>query len=203
MTVQKSEILVLQKYVLKSIEEMKSSPDADSARLFDMNTLDSNISLLLASAGKASEIELGTRDKQIKDALKKFRVERGKEDSAVFAHDLSQSVKEIVEKLRKIDEKTSATPHGELGKNVHQRIDMAENLLYEIIRLDGDSKALREWQKKIVGIKPVSAGSILGSLRSEKKAAAARENGKKGGRPPKKVTAVKKSTGKKSISKKH
>jgi len=33
--------------------------------------------------------------------------------------------------------------------------------------------------------KPINVGSLMGQITSEKKADAARENGKKGGRPPK------------------
>ena len=188
MLVKTEELKALHKYVLKSIETIKASDDSNSEYLFDLNTIDSNLSLLLDLHDSEKEIELTPRDKQIKDALKKYKTERGKEDAKVFIKDLTSSVKDIIEKISKLDEKTKDTPHGELYSNIHQRLEAAENALYEIIRLENDSRALKEWQSKAVNMHLSGAGAALGRAKSERKAIAARENGKKGGRPRKEAS---------------
>ena len=74
MTIEKKEIIELQKSVERKIEELQLSAKPDSAQIFDLNMLDSNISLfLLAAEFKDDPLELKPSDKLIIEALKKFR----------------------------------------------------------------------------------------------------------------------------------
>lgn len=197
MTVETKEIFELQKYVLRQIEKIKSSQNPDNAKLFDLNILDSNLSLLVSSLEQSSEsdasskqeIELGTRDTQIKNALLEFR--KTKKFNSSFENisfQYSQVSSQIIEEINNLIENLKLYENQEeskiLSENLRIRFQEAKNLLGEISNLPNLSKKNQKlWQTEKIPLSAKSAASTLGSIKSQKKSLASQKNGKKGGRP--------------------
>lgn len=212
MTVEKSDIITLQKLVEKRITQIELSPNPDSSELFDLNMLDSNISLLLMRAElEDGPIELTAVDKKIKDALKSFRTSiQEKEskpiDSTVITEEILLATNEIIEMIRNLEDKVELHPEKIFAENLKKRLDHAQELLVQIALLKNESKkTLKEWNTQIMPLPSSIAGTILGQMKTAKKAEASRENGKKGGRPRKNSGEQKKNsekkTGTKTVSK--
>lgn len=197
MTVETKEIFELQKYVLKQIEKIKSSQNPDNAKLFDLNILDSNLSLLLSSLEQSSadeilgkqEIELGTRDSQIKNALLEFR--KSKKFNSSFENisfQYSQVSSQIIEELNNVIENLKIYENQAdtqiLSENLKIRFQECKEILSEISNLPNQTKKNQKlWQTEKIPLSAKSAASTLGSVKSEKKSLAAKKNGKLGGRP--------------------
>lgn len=210
MTVEKNDIVKLQKLVEKRITQIELSPNPDSSELFDLNMLDSNISLLLMKAElEDGPIELTSVDKKIKDALKSFRTsiqekESKPVDSTVMTEEILLAANEIVEMIRNLEDKVELHPEKTFAENLKKRLDHAQELLVQIALLKNESKkTLREWNTQIMPIPSSVAGTILGQMKTAKKAEASRENGKKGGRPRKNSREQKKTSARKTESKKN
>lgn len=203
MIVEKKEIIELQKYIEQKINEMNLSPKPDSAKIFDLNMLDSNISLfLLGSEFHDGPLELTVKDKLIIDALRNFRNESVKEmDITDIANDIALATAEILDLINMLEDRVSSIPEKIFTDNVKQRIDSAYESIRQLTELKkNQKKIIKEWQTKEIPLPLTNAGKILGKVKSEKKAAAARENGKKGGRP-RKNASVEKGTKAKASSK--
>ena len=203
MIVKKKEIIELQKYIEQKINEMNLSPKPDSAKIFDLNMLDSNISLfLLGSEFHDGPLELTVKDKLIIDALRNFRNESVKEmDITDIANDIALAAAEILDLINMLEDRVSSIPEKIFTDNVKQRIDSAYESIRQLTELKkNQKKIIKEWQTKEIPLPLTNAGKILGKVKSEKKAAAARENGKKGGRP-RKNASVEKGTKAKASSK--
>lgn len=186
MIVEKNEILELQKHVERRINEMNLSPKPDSAKLFDLNMLDSNISLFLLGAEfKEGPLELTPGDKLIIQALRDFRNESVKErDISEFANEIAEAAVEILDLLNILEDRVAQIPGEIFVRNVKTRIDAAHETLRQLKDLkNAPKKSIKEWETQEIGLPLTNAGKILGRVKSEKKAAASRENGKKGGRP--------------------
>lgn len=201
MTVEKKEIIELQKDVARKIQEMHLSPNPDSARIFDLNMLDSNLSLfLLAAEFKEDPLKLSAGDKCIIDALKEFRSSSArKTDAETLSKELAASVREILDLLEQAEDRLEGCTETVFCKNIKARLDFAYELLRHIESLqDASKRTVRKWQTEEIPLPLSSAATLLGKARSEKKAKAARENGKKGGRPsraaPKKSAVQQKKT---------
>ena len=195
MIVEKEEILELQKHVERRINEMNLSPKPDSAKIFDLNMLDSNISLFLLGAEfKEGPLELTAGDRLIIQALREFRNESVKErDISEIANEIADAAVEILDLMNILEERVSQIQEEIFVKNVKIRIDTA----YETIRQLKDlkkapKKTIKEWETQEIGLPLTNAGKLLGMVKTEKKAAASRENGKKGGRPRKAQKTAKK-----------
>ncbi|MDD7580867.1 MAG: hypothetical protein PUJ70_07845 [Treponema sp.] len=208
MTVEKNDIVKLQKLVEKRITQIELSPNPDSSELFDLNMLDSNISLLLMKAElEDGPIELTSVDKKIKDALKSFRTsiqekESKPVDSTVMTEEILLAANEIVEMIRNLEDKVELHPEKTFAENLKKRLDHAQELLVQIALLKNESKkTLREWNTQIMPLPSSVAGTILGQMKTAKKAEASRENGKKGGRPRKNSGEQKKTSARKTESK--
>ena len=185
------------------INEMNLSPKPDSAKIFDLNMLDSNISLfLLGSEFHDGPLELTVKDKLIIDALRNFRNESVKEmDITDIANDIALAAAEILDLINMLEDRVSSIPEKIFTDNVKQRIDSAYESIRQLTELKkNQKKIIKEWQTKEIPLPLTNAGKILGKVKSEKKAAAARENGKKGGRP-RKNASVEKGTKAKASSK--
>lgn len=192
MKVEKKEIQALQKAVSKRIDEIQFSANPDSAQLFDLNMLDSNISLFLLNAEfHDGPLELGPGQKHIIEALKTFRTSQSEKKEAVdFVEEMAVHASEIIDLIRKAQEKTKQIPEQVLADNFHNRLDAAEEILLQIARLKNCSKTMvKKWKTEVIPMPASVAGKSLGSIKSEKKAAASRKNGLKGGRPPKKAAS--------------
>jgi Mg-chelatase subunit ChlI len=200
MTVEKKEIVELQKAVARKIKELQDS-SGDSVQLFDLNMLDSHISLfLLAAEFKDDPIKLGADDKYIVDALKKFRNEKKIQlDAEDLLKEVSASVRETLEILDQLDDLMEKCGEKVLTENFRMRIDFSYELLKQLENLQSaPRRILKQWQSEKIPLPLSTAGKLLGSAKSEKKSASSRANGKKGGRPPKNKTG---STEKKSAEK--
>lgn len=201
MTVEKKEIIELQKDVARKIQEMHLSPNPDSARIFDLNMLDSNLSLfLLAAEFKEDPLKLSAGDKCIINALKEFRSSSArKTDAETLSKELAASAREILDLLEQAEDRLEGCTETVFCKNIKARLDFAYELLRHIESLqDASKRTVRKWQTEEIPLPLSSAATLLGKARSEKKAKAARENGKKGGRPsraaPKKSAVQQKKT---------
>ena len=141
MIVEKKEIIELQKYIEQKINEMNLSPKPDSAKIFDLNMLDSNISLfLLGSEFHDGPLELTVKDKLIIDALRNFRNESVKEmDITDIANDIALAAAEILDLINMLEDRVSSIPEKIFTDNVKQRIDSA----YESIRQLTELKKIR------------------------------------------------------------
>lgn len=217
MIVEKKEIIELQKHIERKINEMNLSPKPDSAKIFDLNMLDSNISLFLLGAEfHDGPLELTAKDKLIIDALKTFRNSSVKEmDIADIANDIALSATEILDLINSLEDRVSNIPEKIFTDNVKTRLDAAYESIRQLTELKkAQKKIIKDWQTTEIPLPLTNAGKMLGRVKTAKKAAASRENGKKGGRPRKepavakskaktstKTTATKKTTAKKSTKK--
>ena len=81
-------------------------------------------------------------------------------------------------------------------------MDSAYSSIQQIAFLKNEGKKnLKLWQTQEIPLSVSNAGKILGKIKSEKKAAASRANGKKGGRPSKNTQQTKKAAAKKTTAK--
>ena len=194
MNVEKAELSELQKYVEKRIAKLSSDKNSDASELFDLNILDSTISLLLLSADEKKEtVSLTQNDKIVKEALSKYRrkFSVGKK-SRIALDEISSGAEELCIELASLKKKASfdLTDEKILSKNVQDRLDFAFALLDEIAAIKSSGKkTVEKWMTQKIPLPQKNAASIMGSVRTPKKAAASRKNGKKGGRPKKNSSA--------------
>ncbi len=187
MTVEKKEILELQKYVSSKIEKEKSSENPDSAKLFDLNILDSNISLLILGfddSDKNSEIELGTRDKQIKSAILEFRKTKNlKNKVQLLAFDGSQAALDIIEQINNAKSNLeNFCEDGEtkiLAENFLVRFDEALKILLPAASFSKSSKKNQKlWQTEKIDFSNEETNSFAKSRIPVKNKAEKNDNSK-------------------------
>lgn len=214
MTVTLREIRRLQDRVTEEINELKDSPGADYERLAELRTLSFNISMVFlrySMEKDSTEVELGPADTKIVSALKPFKEkaeqkekaesERKKTASmAEFVDNICTLSKDTVDELEFMKESLELCRNKILARNIELRLNAALREVSEIYSLRADAKKLSLWKNEIVEQRR-DAAKLLGSIKTEKKAAASRENGRKGGRP-RKAAAQEKSQTKEELPKK-
>ena len=198
MTVTLREIQRLQDKVAEEIKELKENPDADYDRLAELRTLSFNISMVFlrySMEKDSTEVELGPADTKIVSALKPFKQEQEKKQEAENERKKSATMAEFVDNICTLskdclDEIVFMQQSLELCRNkifrqnIERKLESALKCMEEIYSLRMDSKKLSLWKNEVLEGRE-DAAKLLGSIKSEKKAAASRENGKKGGRPRK------------------
>jgi len=198
MTVTLREIRRLQDKVAEEIKELKENPDADYDRLAELRTLSFNISMVFlrySMEKDSTEIELGPADSKIVSALKPFKQEQEKKQEAETERKKSATMAEFVDNICTLskdclDEIVFMKESLELCRNkifrqnLEIRLESALKGMEEIYSLRTDAKKLSLWKNEVLHGRE-DAAKLLGSIKTEKKAAASRENGKKGGRPRK------------------
>ncbi|MBO6177236.1 MAG: hypothetical protein J6O39_06820 [Treponema sp.] len=205
MKVEVKELKVLLDYVENKIARLETSGSASSAELFDLNIVDSNLTLLLSTIEDKTEYDLTDRHPHIKKALMEYRDNFStKNDDTHLLEQISSSCRNAINGLRKIQKAAADTSNPFLERNVGIRLEFAEVLINEIASINELShKEMQQWLLQNVDVDGKIGARILGSKTSLSKAAAARENGKKGGRPPAaEKTSAKKGSPKKAESKK-
>ena len=192
MTVEKKEIEELQKIVSRKLDELHLAANPDSAEIFDLSMLDSNISLfLLAAEFQDDPIELKSSDKLIIDALKKYRSEFSKEaDPEAFTDEAYVASSEIIDLIDQFQERLDAHPEKIYAANIKARFDVARAVLKQVAALKRETKKnLKLWKSQEMPLPFSAPAKAATKAKSEKRAEASRRNGMKGGRPPKKTTA--------------
>ncbi|MCR5217154.1 hypothetical protein [Treponema sp.] len=203
MKVEVKELKVLLDYVENKISRLETSGIASSAELFDLNIVDSNLTLLLSTIGDAKEYDLTDRHPHIKKALAEYRENFSiKNDETSLLEQISSSCRSAINGLKKIKKAAAETSNPYLERNVGIRLDFAEVLINEIASINELShKEMKKWLLQNIDVDGKIGARILGSKTSPLKAETARQNGKKGGRPSSKEKAEdKKSAAKKSTA---
>ena len=193
MTVTLKEIRQLQDVISDEIKEIRASGDADYERLAQLRTLSFNISMFFlrnSMEKDSTEIELNPEDKSdshLIAALKPLRKTKVRTTATPLSllDDICSLTKTAAEDTTFIRTTLSRMEEGMLRENLERRLAEAVKILEEVAALKDDGAALSRWQTERIEDR-AAAASMLGRVKSEKKAAAARENGKKGGRPRKK-----------------
>lgn len=190
MIIEVKELEALQRNIQEEIKSLSKSDTIDNSRLFDLKILDSNLSLLLMGADKEKSIELGPFDKQIKKEILDFRLNnKSKPAAEIYIEEVSLNCEEISTSLKALIEKVENYDEEILAKNFMARLKKALLYTEELSELKNKTKKeKKEWQNQTIPLSIKGAAATLGSAKTAKKAQAARENGKKGGRPRKTKT---------------
>ncbi len=198
MTVTLKEIRQLQDVVSDEIKELKASENIDYDRLAELRTLSFNISMFFlrnSMEKDSTEIILNPEDKsdsRLITALKPLRKTKVRTTSTPlsFLDNICSLSKTASDDVSFIEETVSKIENSLFRENLQTRLKEAEKILIEIANLKDDEDLLKRYQTQKVEDR-AAAASMLGRIKSEKKAAAARANGKKGGRPKKNVAEQK------------
>ena len=189
MKVTLKEIRKLQDRVSDQINTMKDSEDADYDRLAELRALSFNISMIFLRYSMEKddvEIELGQSDEKIIEAIKPQRRNETIQSltPVSYIENATTICKTIQEDLLFLISTSNQCGTEMLRENIVLRLEQASHAVAAILKLKEDNKTQSLWSKQIV-LERSEAASIMGRARTAKKAAAARENGKKGGRPRK------------------
>ncbi|MBO5607576.1 MAG: hypothetical protein J5930_06725 [Treponema sp.] len=189
MKVTLKEIRRLQDDVSDRIKSMSENPDSDFDALAELRTLNFNISMIFLrySLEKDSTvIELGEGDEKIVEALAPLRVrEVQKKLPAVDAVDtIATLAAAMIGDIESLENHVDSCHSVILKENIARQLASAKSALSDIAMLQKNPDLLKLWESGPVQ-ELGKAAAMMGRTKSERKAAAARENGKKGGRPRK------------------
>lgn len=195
MKVTLKDIRKLQDEVTEKIKSKKDDPDADFHELAKLRTLNFNISMLFlrySMEKDSTEIELTQEDSSIIEALKPKMRQVSVITPKITTEDSIKNIcslaKNILDDIRflsaTVEEFDKECTNIFLKQNIRSKVVQAQNALELLLPLETDKKTMDSWKREIIEERS-SAASMMGRARSEKKTAAARINGKKGGRPKK------------------
>lgn len=156
MVVKKDELEELQGVTQKKMLELSKNASADFSLKFLLQNLDSNISLVLDNA-QDDLIELGSRDKIIKDALLEYRADISKKHSeSALSGEISFYASEALSLMDKI---LSALPDDEeiLKKNILSYVNLVQPSLKKLASFSKDERTFSKYKKTDF------SGEILGS----------------------------------------
>lgn len=208
MIVNKEELEELQGVTQKKLQELSKTGSADFSEKFVLQNLDSNITLVLNS-DKGELIELGSRDKIIKDALLEYRADIAKIHSEIaFAGELSFYASQSLVMLENM---IQALPDDEINlkNNLAAEISLLEPSIKKMIAFAKNDKTLSKYRKKDLcqEINPDFKKPFLSveENKAEAKKAAVKTSTKTASKAPAKKssaksTSVKKTAGKSSAS---
>ncbi|MBP5358404.1 MAG: hypothetical protein J6Y69_04370 [Treponema sp.] len=185
------EIRRLQDDITDKIDELNDDPDADYEKLTDLRSIHFNLSMLFLRYSMEKdttviELDENSEYRNVIEALKPRRKNIGTKQGNTDAL-VSQLTPLLQNLLNDIDDLRASLTTGSrnyLSKNIDAQLMRAKEPIEKIISLENDEETLAVWKKGIVS-SIVNAAATMGKTRTEKKAAAARENGRKGGRPKK------------------
>ena len=176
--------------VSEQIQDLTIVPNSDFEKLAELRTLSFNISIIFLRHSMEKEstvIELGKNEGErlIVEALKPIRVKdvQSRIRSVDFVDNISDMALELIQRIDELKGGMKGS-RSILSENIMYRLNAAGNYLGEIASLKDDEELLAEWKKNRIQEVQIAA-SVLGQSKSEKKSEAARENGRKGGRPRK------------------
>ncbi|MBQ1832187.1 MAG: hypothetical protein II563_09190 [Treponema sp.] len=184
----------LQEDVEDEIADLSRSQDTDYdelARLRTMNFNLSMISLRYSMEKETTEIELGGTDSEnaIVDALESSRIREvhrkvSSGSSIACVENLAQMAMDLVEQIGVITSGIKLGRNAVLMKNINTKFLFASEFLTEIASLKDNPEKISVWKSEEIS-SAGTAAAVMGRTKSAKKSAAARINGKKGGRPRK------------------
>ena len=170
MTVERQELEELQIYVQKNLRKLSSSPEPDSASLFDLQNMDSNISFILSSADMQHTdiIELGTKDRSVKDFLLRYRKENlSQEGAGQFITDVAFNATEALNSVNSALGLLKDCGEPVLKKNLEKALDMAGQALNQIVSLKDSPKKLKTWS-----VLPVTEEDVIKPARKSSRTTA-------------------------------
>ncbi len=146
MVVKKDELEELQGVTQKKMLELSKNASADFSLKFLLQNLDSNISLVLDNA-QDDLIELGSRDKIIKDALLEYRTDISKKRSeSALSGEISFYASEA---LSLVDKMLSVLPDDEeiLKNNILSYVNLIQPSLKKLASFSKDEKTFSKYKK--------------------------------------------------------
>lgn len=194
MKVTLKEIRKLQEDVSDQVEILNGQPDADVDKLAGLRTMAFNLSMIFlrySMEKDSTEIEIGGNESEdaIVAALQSHHVKTvhrqvGNTNSATAVENLANMANDLMKQIEVITSGITLGRNAVLMNNINRKFNFAYEILSEVADLTEDVDKLNLWKKEEIS-NAGSAASMMGRTKSEKKSAAARENGKKGGRPRK------------------
>lgn len=194
MKVTLEELRGLQKSLADRVEFLSANRNVDMDELNRLRSIGLRISMIFLSYSfekDSKEIELGYSDEEnaIAEEMEAYRVSQihqrintGSclscvENLADMAMDLVRQINEIVSGIK-------PGRNAILMNNINTKFAVASEFLTEVASLKDNPDKISVWKAEEIS-SAVTAASLMGRTKSEKKSAAARLNGKKGGRPRK------------------
>ncbi len=148
MTVERQELEELQMYIQRQIRRLSSAEDIDHSSVFELQSTDSNISLILSYADMqdTNMIILGTKDKKVRDLLMEFRKESFlKDDADQFITELCFQALEALHNIQAGMSLNKNCDNDVLRKNIEKTFSKAEDYLEQIASLKDNYKKLSRW----------------------------------------------------------
>lgn len=153
MIVSKAELEELQGVTEKRIQDLERKPSDDFSAKFILQTLDSNITLILnSSAPESTVVELGTRDSIVTEALVNYRAEIAQKHAELaYAGEIAYYANEALKLLEKIQK---AVPQKEINlyNNIGAKLSLVEPQLKDLASFLKTDKVVSKLRKKDISL---------------------------------------------------